>query len=111
MTLKKEHYVFGALVALFLIIVGYEGYTNYTHYGHHAAMHGTAGGMMGSSMLGFSLLFWVLLFAFVFLIFKYHEDSGEEEDTAIEIIKERYARGEITKEQYLEMFKDLKKRE
>jgi putative membrane protein len=36
-----------------------------------------------------------------------NEDAQREEETALEILKKRYARGEITKRQYLEMKKDI----
>lgn len=35
------------------------------------------------------------------------EDELPELETALEILKKRYARGEITKRQYLEMKKDI----
>lgn len=55
----------------------------------------------------FMLLFWGLVIYGVFLLFK-RESSSNGKDQAIEILKERYAKGEITKEQFEAMKKDLK---
>ena len=52
-------------------------------------------------ILGVILLIWVLT--------RDHSDTGEmlEEETALEILKRRYARGELTKREFLEMKKDI----
>lgn len=34
-------------------------------------------------------------------------DEGEESETALEILKKRYARGEITKDEFQQMKKDI----
>ena len=60
--------------------------------------------------------FWfIIILGVIFILwalFSHHEDSSNdeeitEEETALEILKKRYAKGEITKRQYLEMKKDI----
>ena len=63
------------------------------------------------------LLFWGGLFALAFLAIRAllrsgsasdeRQPSGEHRHNSLEILKERYARGEISREEYLAMRKDL----
>lgn len=57
------------------------------------------------------IFWWIIIVAGLVLLFKWisgqRTGSGNKEDSAIEILKKRYARGEITKEQFEEMKKDL----
>jgi len=73
---------------------------------------------MGSGMMGWSgygwwmpiggLIFLILLIVGLYLVFSSYHKSGQISDTgAIEILKERYAKGEITEEQYQRMKKEL----
>ncbi len=116
--MKKEYYIFGALAALLLLLVGYETYT-FNRGGHHMMMGGSQmmGGMhvMGGTYSSFTfhilnpthIITLLLLAAFVYLLIKVtQEENGET--PAIKILKERYAKGEITREEYLEIFKEVK---
>ncbi len=118
--MKKEYYIFGALAALLLLLVGYETYT-FNRGGHHMMMAGThmTGGMhmTGGTYSPFTfhilnpthILTLLLLAAFVYIIIKKtQEENGET--PAVKILKERYAKGEITREEYLETFKDIKEK-
>lgn len=73
-------------------------------------MYGYQGGMMWM-VLG--LVFWVAVIAgIVLLVLWIVGKSGrgkqpQTEETALELLKKRYVRGEITKEQYEEMKKDI----
>jgi len=77
-------------------------------------MGGFFGGGMGwiSMILGF-IFFILIIIGVVFLIVwlvKRTTHSGIEDKTvskALEVLKERYAKGEITKDQYESMKKDL----
>ena len=80
------------------------------------------GPMQGSWMSGwgwvglFILLFWVLILAGIvfhisFLVAVARRSSGEPaptpQETPLDILKKRYAQGEITSEQYEQMKRDL----
>lgn len=78
----------------------------YWYPGHHGFM----GGGMGIVMI----LFWVVIIAAVFLLIsatasgvKRLDGHREGSSSAIEILKERYARGEIGYEEYQKMRKDI----
>ncbi len=82
-------------------------------YGQHYLAYP---GMMSGGYLGIALtiIFWVaILFLFIALIrgFKGHRYEGNFEDgqsgRAIDILKERYAKGEITKKTFEDMKKDI----
>ena len=86
------------------------------------------GGMMGSGMMGWGgyafgiwgiimgivmLLFWVLVIGGIVLLVVWLFRQGQPAAAtpggrgALDILKERYARGEITREQYEQMRRDL----
>ncbi len=72
----------------------------------------SGGGMMGFGM-GFGaiimVLFWgAIIWLVISLINAGTQKSEETSESAIAILKKRYARGEVTKEQYLEMERELK---
>jgi len=74
-------------------------------------LSGGAGGMMGFGM-GFGaimmLLFWGAIIWILSLVNTSPKKSEETSESALNILKKRYARGEITKEQYLEICKEMK---
>jgi len=68
--------------------------------------------MMGFGMMGGMLVFWVIIIALAVLLVKglFNSNgtrSGDNTSTAKKILDERYARGEITQEQYQTMVKDI----
>ncbi len=75
----------------------------------------SGGGMMGFGMgfrMGFGaiimVLFWgAIVWLVISLINAGTQKSEETSESAFAILKKRYARGEITREQYLEMEKEL----
>ena len=64
--------------------------------------------MMGFGML-FMALFWVVLIVGAVLLVKWLMGQGglAREDSALEILKKRYARGEINKQEFEERKRDL----
>jgi putative membrane protein len=78
---------------------------------------GNMGGFWPFGLIGpvISIVFWV---AIVFLLIsffrgsRWHDRRGwgrEDDKTPLEILKERYARGEITKREFEDMKKDVEK--
>jgi putative membrane protein len=64
--------------------------------------------MMGIGLLGM-ILFWGLLIAGTVFLIRWFlgETVIKREDSALEILKKRYARGEINKEEFDERKRDL----
>lgn len=66
--------------------------------------YGYSLGFMG--ILGF--IFWILVLIGLVLLIKYLWEGGaKKEESALEVLKKRYARGEISKEEFEEKKKDL----
>jgi putative membrane protein len=71
-------------------------------------MHWDYGWGMGSGWL-FMVMFWVLAIAGVFVLIKLISGSKKEDktETALDILKKRYASGEIGREEFEEKKKDI----
>lgn len=68
--------------------------------------------MMGFGMMGGVLVFWAIIIVLAVMLVKglFNSNSNRSRDndrTATQILDERYARGEITQEQYHLMLKDI----
>jgi putative membrane protein len=59
----------------------------------------------GIGFYGFGLLFWVLVIFFIVLVFL---NSGKKEEL-IHILNKRYARGELSREEYTKMKEEISK--
>ncbi|MDO9097620.1 MAG: SHOCT domain-containing protein [Candidatus Methanoperedens sp.] len=71
-------------------------------------MDGYSYGVMGYGMLIFGFIFWLLILIGLVLLIKYLWEGGaKKEESALELLKKRYARGEISKEEFEERKKDL----
>ena len=72
-------------------------------------------GMMDGYGMGYGigiigLIFWILVIIGLVLLIKYLWESGgakREQESALEILKKRYANGDISKEEFEEKKKDL----
>lgn len=63
-------------------------------------------GFMGPFIM---IMFWIVMIAVVILIIRWIKASGSPApgESALDILKKRYARGEISKEEFEEMKKDI----
>lgn len=71
-------------------------------------MMGTGSGVGGFGM-GLGLLFWIsiiLLFYYV-LVERERKKPSKRETPALEILKRRYAKGELTREEFLQMKEEM----
>ncbi len=70
-------------------------------------------GVMGFGW-GFGLIVWLLLLVGIIIGIKWlvtSSGSGVHAPTALEILKQRYARGEISEEEYRKMKKEIQSRD
>ena len=67
------------------------------------------GGAGGISMMFMMLLFWILVIAVLVFAVRWLISEGKERrsDSAMEILRQRYARGEINKEEFEATKRDL----
>lgn len=70
---------------------------------------GWMGGFWGVGMMFMMLLFWVLIIAAIVFGVRWLISEGKERrgDSALEILRQRYARGEINKEEFEAKKRDL----
>ncbi len=79
-------------------------------WGYMGNGYGWGGMALGMASM---LLFWVLLVAAVAIVIRYVWGTGissserRQEKTALDILKERYARGEIEREEFEQKKRDL----
>ena len=62
-----------------------------------------SGGMWFMPLIGISIILFIL-----FSIFGRNNNSNEVKESAMEILKKRYVKGEISKEEFEQMKKDIK---
>lgn len=78
------------------------GYNNFGEFGYGSMMNGIGGGI-------FMIFIWVLLIVFIVWIVRevINKNSNTNSSKAMEILKERYAKGEINKDEFELRKKDL----
>ena len=74
-------------------------------------MDGYGYSMMGYGGMFFGLLFWIVIIVLAYFLIKslieHYKNQGVVGKSALDIAKERYAKGEITKEELEEIKKNL----
>jgi uncharacterized membrane protein len=61
---------------------------------------------MGGFGMGLGLLFWIFVFVALYYVLT-EKNKKVKGDSAIEILKQRYASGEITRDEYLQVKKEI----
>lgn len=81
-----------------------------TGSGYWGGMMGYGGGLLPFGMLT-GLLLWILIIGVGIYLFKQllRSSEGMGQSRALDIAKERYAKGEINKEEFEEMEKEIKR--
>lgn len=82
-------------------------YFNEMYHPHMYMMYGGWGPLSFIGQLIGWIVFFVVLIAVIKFIARHKNHQWFKEDSATQILKERYAKGEITKEQFETMKKDL----
>jgi putative membrane protein len=108
--MKKTLIAVGLISAILLPFLASARMMGFNGYG----MMGGRGSWFGWGGLIIGFVFWVLVIIFIIAIIRWAVRGGrhsrwERKDSAIEILKERYAKGEIKKEEFEEKMKDLVK--
>jgi putative membrane protein len=67
-------------------------------------------GLWGIGMMLFMLVFWGVVVAGIIITVRWlmHQGRGSRSDGALDILRERYARGEIDREEFLARKRDLR---
>lgn len=107
----RKKYLFFILIINFLlpsVVSAHEGENHMMGF-YNGNMMGISGGW-GWFNLIFMILFWILIILGVIALFKWLADANNGRgNSALEILKERFAKGEIDKKEYEEKTKLLKK--
>ena len=64
-------------------------------------------GAAEAGMVIIGIIFWILVIAGIVLLIKYLIEGRGGQESALEILKKRYARGEINREEFEEKKKDM----
>jgi putative membrane protein len=108
-----------AVAVILIAVFAYLSSTNPNYgYGGYGGYGGMMGGFGGSSMIFIMPIGLIILVIVGYAIWRGfgggyggdrygHYSSYGEKENAIEILRQRYARGEISKEQYEQMKKDV----
>lgn len=89
---------------LCLGVIYADAYSGVFSENHHMASYGGYGSVGHSLMF----VFWLIFFGvFGYLIFQLSGRKNNDNDNAMNVLKERYAKGEIDKEEFEEKKKNL----
>lgn len=113
--MRREHWIYiGFGIILVLLVVTFV-YGDDSYWGpcrgwgsspgrgtpHHGMQRGHE--FFGIGFYGFGVLFWILVVFFILLVFL----NSAKRDEAIDILNKRYAQGELSREEYNKMKKEI----
>lgn len=113
--MRREHWIYIGFGIILVVLAVTFVYGDDTYWGPcrgwgssprqgmpHHRMHGEQE-FFGIGFHGFGLLFWVLVAFFVVLVFL----NRTKREGAIDILNKRYARGELSREEYTNMKEEI----
>jgi putative membrane protein len=63
---------------------------------------------IGGFGMGFGFLFWIIVLAAIYYVLTYKSRvTGTQKGSALDVLKQRYARGEIDREEYQRIRQDI----
>lgn len=105
--MRRETWIYVGFAAIILVLVAsflYNGGSLWGPCGGRPGMGHMHRGFFGVGFYGFGILFWVLVIFFIVLVV-----SSTRREDSMEILNRRFARGEISQEEYAKMKEELKK--
>ncbi len=106
---RLKNFTSSMIVATGMLVFAHDVFAQERYYEWRWQMHPLWWGVWGIGMMLMMFLFWVLVVVGLIAAIRWLISKGKtpSRDSALEILRERYARGEINKEEFETRRKDL----